>query len=147
MHFPPRPQQAFLRTRPPPPHLPRSPVGGSQPALLSGGWLSHSLKMTMDKEGLLLLSSPDKVTIGLLSWNGPGQGIRLLLRDTDRFSSHVNGTLGMLPVAWLRASSETTSACRQAVPHLCVSPSLLMTSPLSLRPVLPGCALGTLSSR
>ncbi|KAM7062916.1 inter-alpha-trypsin inhibitor heavy chain H4 isoform 1-T1 [Molossus nigricans] len=52
------------------------------------------LKMTMDKEGLLLLSSPDKVTIGLLSWNGPRQGIRLLLRDTNRFSSHVNGTLG-----------------------------------------------------
>nr|KAF6420494.1 inter-alpha-trypsin inhibitor heavy chain 4 [Molossus molossus] len=52
------------------------------------------LKMTMDKEGLLLLSSPDKVTIGLLSWNGPRQGIRLLLQDTNRFSSHVNGTLG-----------------------------------------------------
>ncbi|XP_070246841.1 inter-alpha-trypsin inhibitor heavy chain H4-like [Myotis yumanensis] len=52
------------------------------------------LKMTMDKAGLLLLSSPDKVTIGLLSWDGPGQGLRLLLRDTDRFSSHVNGLLG-----------------------------------------------------
>nr|KAF6335284.1 inter-alpha-trypsin inhibitor heavy chain 4 [Pipistrellus kuhlii] len=52
------------------------------------------LTMTMDKAGLLLLSSPDKVTIGLLSWDGPGQGLRLLLRDTDRFSSHVDGTLG-----------------------------------------------------
>ncbi|EPY76913.1 inter-alpha-trypsin inhibitor heavy chain H4 [Camelus ferus] len=54
----------------------------------------HSLKMTMDKAGLLLLSSPDRVTIGLLSWDGPGEGLRLLLRDVDRFSSHVNGTLG-----------------------------------------------------
>lgn len=52
------------------------------------------LKMTMDKAGLLLLSSPDRVTIGLLFWDGPGQGLRLLLRDTDRFSSHVSGTLG-----------------------------------------------------
>ncbi|XP_068414692.1 inter-alpha-trypsin inhibitor heavy chain H4 isoform X2 [Eschrichtius robustus] len=52
------------------------------------------LKMTMDKAGLLLLSSPDRVTIGLLSWDGPGEGLRLLLRDTDRFSSHVSGTLG-----------------------------------------------------
>ncbi|XP_019489509.1 PREDICTED: inter-alpha-trypsin inhibitor heavy chain H4 isoform X10 [Hipposideros armiger] len=52
------------------------------------------LKMTMDEAGLLLLSSPDRVTIGLLFWDGPGQGLRLLLRDTDRFSSHVSGTLG-----------------------------------------------------
>ncbi|XP_026976869.1 inter-alpha-trypsin inhibitor heavy chain H4 isoform X3 [Sagmatias obliquidens] len=52
------------------------------------------LKMTMDKAGLLLLSSPDRVTIGLLSWDGPGAGLRLLLRDTDRFSSHISGTLG-----------------------------------------------------
>nr|XP_019579846.1 PREDICTED: inter-alpha-trypsin inhibitor heavy chain H4 isoform X2 [Rhinolophus sinicus] len=52
------------------------------------------LKMTMDKAGLLLLSNPDRVTIGLLFWDGPGQGLRLLLRDTDRFSSHVSGTLG-----------------------------------------------------
>ncbi|XP_070246847.1 inter-alpha-trypsin inhibitor heavy chain H4-like isoform X1 [Myotis yumanensis] len=60
------------------------------------------LKMTMDKAGLLLLSSPDKVTIGLLSWDGPGQGLRLLLRDTDRFSSHVNGLLGHFyqGIAW-----------------------------------------------
>uniref|UniRef100_A0A673UGZ3 Inter-alpha-trypsin inhibitor heavy chain 4 n=1 Tax=Suricata suricatta TaxID=37032 RepID=A0A673UGZ3_SURSU len=52
------------------------------------------LSMTMDKAGLLLLSSPDKVTIGLLPWDGPGKGLRLLLQDTDRFSSHVGGTLG-----------------------------------------------------
>nr|KAF6310584.1 inter-alpha-trypsin inhibitor heavy chain 4 [Myotis myotis] len=60
------------------------------------------LKMTMDKAGLLLLSSPDRVTIGLLSWDGPGQGLRLLLRDTDRFSSHVGGLLGRFyqGVAW-----------------------------------------------
>ncbi|KAB0396552.1 hypothetical protein E2I00_008011, partial [Balaenoptera physalus] len=51
-------------------------------------------RMTMDKAGLLLLSSPDRVTIGLLSWDGPGEGLRLLLRDTDHFSSHVSGTLG-----------------------------------------------------
>ncbi|XP_055414588.1 inter-alpha-trypsin inhibitor heavy chain H4 isoform X1 [Bubalus kerabau] len=52
------------------------------------------LKVTMDKKGLLLLSRPDRVTIGLLFWDGPGKGLRLLLQDTDRFSSHVNGTLG-----------------------------------------------------
>lgn len=52
------------------------------------------LNMTMDKTGLLLLSSADKVTVGLLPWDGPGEGLRILLRDTDRFSSHVNGTLG-----------------------------------------------------
>ncbi|KAK2503037.1 hypothetical protein MC885_016060 [Smutsia gigantea] len=61
------------------------------------------LKMTMDKSGLLLLSSPDKVTIGLLPWDGPGAGLRLLLRDTDRFSSHVSGTLGQFyqDVLWV----------------------------------------------
>ncbi|EHB12995.1 Inter-alpha-trypsin inhibitor heavy chain H4 [Heterocephalus glaber] len=52
------------------------------------------LKMTMDKTGLLLLSGPDKVTIGLSSQNDPGKGLLLLLRDTDRFSSQVSGTLG-----------------------------------------------------
>nr|XP_012421713.1 PREDICTED: inter-alpha-trypsin inhibitor heavy chain H4 [Odobenus rosmarus divergens] len=52
------------------------------------------VKLTMDKAGLLLLSSPDRVTIGLLPWDGPGEGLRLLLRDTDRFSSRVGGTLG-----------------------------------------------------
>ncbi|KAL0599985.1 Inter-alpha-trypsin inhibitor heavy chain H4 [Plecturocebus cupreus] len=52
------------------------------------------LKMTMDKTGLLLLSDPDKVTIGLLAWDGRGEGLRMFLRDTDRFSSHVGGTLG-----------------------------------------------------
>ncbi|XP_057561221.1 inter-alpha-trypsin inhibitor heavy chain H4 [Hippopotamus amphibius kiboko] len=52
------------------------------------------LKMTMNKAGLLLLSSPDRVTIGLLSWDGPGEGLRLLLRDTDHFSSNVTGALG-----------------------------------------------------
>ncbi|XP_019654948.1 inter-alpha-trypsin inhibitor heavy chain H4 isoform X3 [Ailuropoda melanoleuca] len=56
--------------------------------------VTPSLKMTMDEAGLLLLSSPDRVTIGLLPWDGPGEGLRLLLRDTDRFSSRVGGTLG-----------------------------------------------------
>lgn len=52
------------------------------------------LEITMDKTGLLLLSGPDKVTIGLSSQNDPGKGLLLLLRDTDHFSSQVNGTLG-----------------------------------------------------
>ncbi|KFO25195.1 Inter-alpha-trypsin inhibitor heavy chain H4 [Fukomys damarensis] len=52
------------------------------------------LEMTMDKTGLLLLSGPDKVTIGLSSQNDPGKGLLLLLRDTDHFSSQVSGTLG-----------------------------------------------------
>uniref|UniRef100_M3YZC0 Inter-alpha-trypsin inhibitor heavy chain 4 n=1 Tax=Mustela putorius furo TaxID=9669 RepID=M3YZC0_MUSPF len=60
------------------------------------------LQMTMDKAGLLLLSSPDRVTIGLLPWDGPGEGLRLLLRDTDRFSSRVGGVLGQFyqDVVW-----------------------------------------------
>lgn len=62
------------------------------------------LKMTMDKAGLLLLSSPGRVTIGLLFWEGPGHGLRLLLRDTDRFSSHVGGTLGQFYQAVLWGS-------------------------------------------
>lgn len=108
----------------------------------------HSLKMTEDKAGLLLLSSPDKVTIGLLFWDGPGQGLRLLLRDTDRFSSHVGGTLGMLPMA-LHSEHPQKSPLpsnKQCPEFLFVSqlPCLypLLIYPLSLRPVLPGCALG-----
>ncbi|XP_006876120.1 PREDICTED: inter-alpha-trypsin inhibitor heavy chain H4 [Chrysochloris asiatica] len=68
------------------------------------------LKMTMDKTGLLLLSSPDKVTIGLLPWEGPGAGLRLLLRDTDHFSSHVSGIFGQFyqDVLWKPAASEDT---------------------------------------
>nr|XP_044991888.1 inter-alpha-trypsin inhibitor heavy chain H4 isoform X2 [Jaculus jaculus] len=52
------------------------------------------LKMTMDNKGLLLFTGQNKVTIGLLSGDGPGKGLLLLLRDTHHFSSHVNGTLG-----------------------------------------------------
>lgn len=111
----------------------------------------HSFLMTMDEAGVLMLRSPDKVTIGLLYWNGPGPGVRLLLQDTDRFSSHVNGTFGMLAMALapgvlrnhlcLRTGSDPP-VC--APLFLCLYPSL--TRPLSLRPVLPGCALGTVSS-
>lgn len=59
------------------------------------------LKITMDKTGLLF-SSPDKVTINLGSMDGPRMGLLLLLRDTDRFSSHVNGTIGQFyqGVSW-----------------------------------------------
>ncbi|XP_045153353.1 inter-alpha-trypsin inhibitor heavy chain H4 [Echinops telfairi] len=66
------------------------------------------LKMTMDRTGLLLLTSPNKVTLGLMSWEGPGAGLRLLLRDTDRFSSHVSGTLGQFyqNVLWKPEAAE-----------------------------------------
>ncbi|KAK1332299.1 hypothetical protein QTO34_006972, partial [Cnephaeus nilssonii] len=84
------------------------------------------LTMTMDKAGLLLLSSPDKVTIGLLSWDGPGQGLRLLLRDTDRFSSHVDGILGMLPMTLAQGTSI----------YLCLGTGSAEV------PLLPGRALG-----
>lgn len=67
----------------------------------------------MDKAGLLLLSRPDRVTIGLLFWDGPGKGLRLLLQDTDRFSSHVSGTLGTWPR--LGKPSEVTSACEPSL--------------------------------
>ncbi|XP_006892353.1 PREDICTED: inter-alpha-trypsin inhibitor heavy chain H4 [Elephantulus edwardii] len=56
--------------------------------------VTPGLKITMDKTGLLLLSAPDKVTIGLLYWEGTDAGLRILLRDTERFSSFVDGTLG-----------------------------------------------------
>lgn len=101
----------------------------------------------MDKAGLLLLSSPNRVTIGLLSWDGPGKGLRLLLRDTDHFSSQISGTFGMQPRLGLRASSEATSACEQAVyrpASLCLYS--LLTRHLHPRPVLPGRGLGTPSS-
>lgn len=90
----------------------------------------------MDKAGLLLLSSPGRVTIGLLFWDGPGHGLRLLLRDTDHFSSRVNGTLGKLCMAPGSASSEATSAFQQAAPRVSVclpaSPSLSFTDSASV---------------
>lgn len=52
------------------------------------------LKMTMDKMGLLQLSGPDKVTIGLLSLDDPQKGLMLLLNDTHHFSKDVKGDLG-----------------------------------------------------
>ncbi|XP_045385955.1 inter-alpha-trypsin inhibitor heavy chain H4 isoform X2 [Lemur catta] len=73
------------------------------------------LKMTMDKMGLLLLSGPDKVTIGLLSWDGPGEGLRLLLRDTDRFSSHVSGPLGQFYQEVLWGSPEASDDSKRTL--------------------------------
>lgn len=52
------------------------------------------LKMTMDKMGLLQLSGPDRVTIGLLSLDDPQKGLMLLLNDTHHFSKDVKGDLG-----------------------------------------------------
>ncbi|XP_069328149.1 inter-alpha-trypsin inhibitor heavy chain H4 [Eulemur rufifrons] len=73
------------------------------------------LKMTMDKMGLLLLGGPDKVTVGLLSWDGPGEGLRVLLRDTDRFSSHVSGTLGQFYQEVLWGSPEASDDSRRTL--------------------------------
>ncbi|XP_012521046.1 PREDICTED: inter-alpha-trypsin inhibitor heavy chain H4 isoform X2 [Propithecus coquereli] len=73
------------------------------------------LKMTMDQMGLLLLSGPDKVTIGLLSWDGPGEGLRLLLRDTDRFSSHISGTLGQFYQEVLWGSPEASDDSKRTL--------------------------------
>lgn len=53
------------------------------------------LKMTMDKMGLLQLSGPDKVTIGLLSLDDPQRGLMLLLNDTQHFSNNLKGELGL----------------------------------------------------
>ncbi|XP_029397816.1 inter-alpha-trypsin inhibitor heavy chain H4 [Mus pahari] len=52
------------------------------------------LKMTMDMMGLLQLSGPGKVTIGLLSLDDPQRGLMLLLNDTQHFSNNVKGELG-----------------------------------------------------
>ena len=100
-----------------PPRTRGEPLPAPSPIAQDPGF-PHSLKMTMDKAGLLLLSSPDGVTIGLLPWDGPGQGLRLLLRDTDRFSSRVAGTLGMLPVAPGILGSHLCP--EQCPPSLCV---------------------------
>ncbi|KAM5314869.1 inter-alpha-trypsin inhibitor heavy chain H4 isoform 1-T1 [Glossophaga mutica] len=74
-----------------------------------------SFLMTMNEAGILLLKSPDKVTIGLLYWDGPGQGVRLLLQDINRFSSHVNGTFGQFyqDVFWM--PSETNNNNERAL--------------------------------
>ncbi|XP_036990612.2 inter-alpha-trypsin inhibitor heavy chain H4 isoform X1 [Artibeus jamaicensis] len=69
-------------------------------------FMGPGLLMTMNEGGLLLLRRPDRVTIGLLYWDGPGQGVRLLLQDTDRFSSHVNGTFGQFYQGVLWVPSE-----------------------------------------
>ncbi|XP_023571448.1 inter-alpha-trypsin inhibitor heavy chain H4 isoform X2 [Octodon degus] len=68
------------------------------------------MKVTMDEKGLLLFSGPDKVTISL-SHNGPEKGLLLFLRDTDRFSSRVNGTLGQFyrDVVWEPAEAADDS--------------------------------------
>ncbi|XP_049633671.1 inter-alpha-trypsin inhibitor heavy chain H4 [Suncus etruscus] len=53
-----------------------------------------SLKMTMDRDGLLLLRSTNSTIMGLKFWHGPGQGLKLLLQDPDYFSNQVGGILG-----------------------------------------------------
>lgn len=58
-----------------------------------------SLKMTMDKMGLLQFSGPDKVTISLLSLDDPQRGLMLLLNDTQHFSNNIKGELGMMLLA------------------------------------------------
>ncbi|XP_052504456.1 inter-alpha-trypsin inhibitor heavy chain H4 isoform X2 [Budorcas taxicolor] len=73
------------------------------------------LKVTMDKAGLLLLSRPDRVTIGLLFWDGPGKGLRLLLQDTERFSSHVSGTLGQFYQDVLWGPLDTADDCKRTL--------------------------------
>ncbi|XP_055468449.1 inter-alpha-trypsin inhibitor heavy chain H4 [Psammomys obesus] len=52
------------------------------------------LKITMDKMGLLLISGPDRVTIGLLSMDDPQKGVMLLLSNTQYFSNYTKGDLG-----------------------------------------------------
>ncbi|XP_060246783.1 inter-alpha-trypsin inhibitor heavy chain H4 isoform X3 [Meriones unguiculatus] len=52
------------------------------------------LKITMDKMGLLLISGPDRVTIGLLSMDDPHKGVMLLLSNTQYFSNYTKGDLG-----------------------------------------------------
>ncbi|KAM4883136.1 inter-alpha-trypsin inhibitor heavy chain H4 [Thomomys bottae] len=74
-----------------------------------------SLKMIMDKRGLLLLSGPDKATIGVLPVDGPEKGLLLLLRDTDRFSSHINGTLGQFYKDPLWSPPETEDDSRRTL--------------------------------
>lgn len=52
----------------------------------------------MDSRGLLLISGPHRVTVGLLPWGDHKTGLLLLLRHTDRFSRNVRGTIGTLPL-------------------------------------------------
>lgn len=65
-----------------------------------------NLKITMDSTGLLLISGPHRVTVGLLPWGDHKTGLLLLLRHTDRFSRNVRGTIGQFyPTVLLSPSS------------------------------------------
>lgn len=75
-----------------------------------------SLKMTMDKKGLLQLSGPDKVTISLFSLGDPQRGLMLLLSDTQHFSNNIKGDLGMMPLALKKKKQKHTCDWAQAVP-------------------------------
>jgi hypothetical protein len=65
--------------------------------------------MTMNMMGLLQLSGPDKVTIGLLSLDDPQRGLMLLLNDTQHFSNNVKGELGRIPLDWAQAGPLTSA--------------------------------------
>lgn len=72
-----------------------------------GSMFLCSLKMTMDKKGLLQLSGPDKVTISLFSLGDPQRGLMLLLSDTQHFSNNIKGDLGMMPLALKKKNKNT----------------------------------------
>lgn len=83
----------------------------------------------MDKDGLLLFRSKDSDIVGLKFWHGPGQGLRLLLQDTN-YSNQVGGILGKSLIVHKK-------------PRCLLFLSFgLKTLSFSLRSVLPECGLG-----
>ncbi|XP_044539080.1 inter-alpha-trypsin inhibitor heavy chain H4-like [Gracilinanus agilis] len=72
------------------------------------------LKMTLEN-GVLLLSGPDKVTIGLVSLNHPTPGLRLFLKDPAHFSSQTSGVLGQFyqDFQWDPAEESTVENTRE----------------------------------
>uniref|UniRef100_A0A7N4P6S4 Inter-alpha-trypsin inhibitor heavy chain 4 n=1 Tax=Sarcophilus harrisii TaxID=9305 RepID=A0A7N4P6S4_SARHA len=67
------------------------------------------LKMTLEN-GLLLLSNPDKVTIGLVFLDHPTPGLRLFLNDPGHFANQPSGVLGQFyqDLQWNPSTVEDT---------------------------------------
>ncbi|XP_051840815.1 inter-alpha-trypsin inhibitor heavy chain H4-like isoform X2 [Antechinus flavipes] len=67
------------------------------------------LKMTLEN-GLLLLSNPDKVTIGLVSLDHPTPGLRLFINDPGHFANQPSGVLGQFyqDLQWNPSTAEDT---------------------------------------
>lgn len=102
-----------------------------------------SLLIVMDEKGFLVLSGPDRVTIGVMRISDPQRRLVLLVSHAQRFSSRTIGQLGT-PLALRNRLWRSPDRCLS----LCPPPSLslsLTDLPFNLRSVLPGYRLGPTS--